>query len=731
MSQGSFPIALLSATIVASPVAAQSAEDGSIDDIVVTAQKSSSALSRTPLAISAYTADQLSRRNLVEISDLQQLAPTLHIQEQASAVRLTLRGVSTDNNSAGGDPSVAFHVDGIYQPRLLQSNFGLFYDLDRIEVLRGPQGMLYGRNSTGGAINVISRLPEQNVSGLFAMGYGSYNQVRTEAALNLLVGAGALRVAGMYDNHEGFARDVLTGRRGADDRDAYAIRALYRLADGPLDLLLRVERVRFGGEGASQVVQGAYSPVLLPTPQGIVAFPLTAPIPAGFGAIPNPDNPRRNPKNDAQSLSDRLNRYSAQLIFKLSDTTDLTVLVAHQNQRLTVRFDADYSSVTILPINTGEDSNYWSAEVRANGRIGKMKWIVGLFGLSERAVDTVNADAFLLPGVPFPLVRSAQRSAVRSRSGAVFGQIEYEVSANIKVTGGLRYSADRKRAVNAITTTQLGSAPITVPSTYRLTDGAVTGRLGLDWTPSPGLLVYFNLSRGYKSGGFSAGQPPYGAEQVSAAEAGLKQSFAGGRLRVSLDAFYYDYDNLQLTYVDIVDGAPNQVTTNAGKSRINGLELEFTARPSAWLTVDGAVTRLHARFQRASLIDPANIAAGEQDLKGKALPRSPDFTARLGVQATITTGIGTFEPRADLFWSARYSLRAWDLRPFDLQPSYLQENASLRWRTPFDQLTIDLIARNISNKNIKQFSGPNTLVNSIQATYGAPRTVLLRAGISF
>jgi iron complex outermembrane recepter protein len=411
--------------------------------------------------------------------------------------------------------------------------------------------------------------------------------------------------------------------------------------------------------------------------------------------------------------------------------SEATLIVAHQKQQLFAKSDADYSSATIIPLTVNQASKYWTGEARLAQNGDSFKWIAGVFALSETAADTIAADIFLVPGLPFPAFSSNQFSRVKSTSYAAFGQATYSISPSFDVTAGIRYSNDKKRADNIVDLAVFGAPSQTVTS-FDADFDAITGRIALDWKAGPDTIVYGSVSKGYKAGGFSAGQPPYNPEDVVSFEIGTKHKFFGGKARIALDAFYYDYKDLQLTFFDVVNGAPNVVTRNAGSSRIYGVEFEGAAQLAPWIRIDGTATYLNARIRRATVVDPGNEALGPQNLAGFPLPRSPDFTLRGGIQLDLDAGsIGRFEPRMDVFWSDSYSLRPWNVAVLDRQNSYTQTNLSIRWITPDDHFALELTARNLENTAVKQFSGANRLVNSREATYGDPRTVMVTAYVNF
>ncbi|WP_421849274.1 TonB-dependent receptor [Novosphingobium sp.] len=711
-------------------------------DIIVTAEKRSSTLQKTPIAITALTGVALEQRNIQSAEALAVATPSLRYQEYQGNALLTLRGIGSDNITSGGDPAVAFYVDGVYFARTTSAE-GLLFDVDRVEVLRGPQGTLYGRNATGGAINVVTRPAQFNQTAMLADAtYGNYDRVRLRGAVNipLATDRAAARISAVYEKRNGYQRNLASTDRSKDldDADIFEMRGQLRLAPtDAIELTLRGTYSYRGGNGPAEKALGAYRPLIVANPAGdppVLAFPYDAAIPFGFGARANPASPREVYLNGPNQLRVKTANIAATLNWELPDSflggATFRTIVGYQDQRFRFTRDSDMSEAQILFNDFIRQFNkQTSVESQLISKPGKFEWIVGGYYLRETGIDDIGISyGPIPPGLGAFTVPIGLKLDVTSTSAAAFGQGTIKLSPSLRMTAGLRYSHDRKEALS---TFSFGGPTQTLPGARSW--AAVTGKVGLDWTTAGGQLLYATVSRGYKAGGFSLAQPAYNPEYIWSYEAGAKLVLLDRRLRANLAAFYYNYSDLQVSAVRTgPNGAPTIVVDNAASSTVYGAEAELVATPIEKLQLEATLTYLHAKYDKYVTTDSANPAAGLVDFGGNALPNAPRFTATIAAQYGINLGsAGSLTPRVAFFWSDRQSLTPFARPATDIQGGYTRTDLTLSWASANQRFGLEAFVQNLENKDVLNRVAYIELLNNYRASYNPPRTYGVRASVRF
>ncbi|WP_421849247.1 TonB-dependent receptor [Novosphingobium sp.] len=704
-----------------------------IEEIIVTAQKRETTLQATPIAINAFSKKMLADRNIDEASRLTVQVPNLTLQTFQGNALISVRGIGSDSITTGGDPAVAFHVDGVYSARSTAPE-GLFYDLQRIEVLRGPQGTLYGRNATAGSVNLITNPAVLNAASAEGdVMLGNYARRRLRGIINvpLVNDRIGLRISGVYDRHDGYLHNLNNPGNSPDDLDTYSIRGQLRFRiNNDANLTLRTTISNRGGTGPSIKVTGPFRPIMV----GPYTFPVDGAGPFGYGAHPNPDDPRQIYLNGNDSIHISTKAVTGTFEWTLPDEfaggATFRLISGWQKQTYRYWHDSDATDATILYSRVGQASEQYSVEAQLVSPSGKpVEWIAGIYGFHENGADSAGVDyspapaALSIPSVPIQL-----DLALRSKSFATFGQATYKLADRLKFTAGLRYTRDEKAGIN---TTSIGG-PISTMAETRVWN-ALTGKASVDFAATPENLFYLSFGRGYKAGGFAAGQPSFNPEKLNALEFGSKNFFLNRSVQVNAAVFYYDYRDLQVSFVGSgAGGAPVFLTENAANSKIYGAELEFSARPSKAFSVDGAVTYLHARYKDYVTIDPADPLLRSVSLDGAQIPNSPKFTAHLGLQYDASLhSAGRLTARVDGFYSSHVLLRSFDVHPYDDQPNYTRSSASLKWHTPADRYEVEIFVDNIENRNVKVRGDYVQIINQFRATYAPPRTIGIRFGTHF
>jgi iron complex outermembrane receptor protein len=720
----------------AGPSAAQTAPSTSVTvaDVVVTAERRETSVQSTPIAITALTSKVLDRANVDTVERLVQLAPSMHYNDTIGEAFLSIRSVGGEPNVAvGGDPSVSFNVDGVYIARPTSVS-SILFDVERIEVLRGPQGTLYGRNSTGGAINVITKAPNfTDFGGTADVMFGNYDSVRARAAINipLVTDRVALRVSGVTDSHNGYEKNLFypNGTADLDDLKVQAVRGELgvRFTD-QVDLTLRADTTSRGGRGPGLQLLGPYGQY-----PGRLFPPalLTAPPPFGYGAPPNPDIPLVTSQDLVTSLKVKETGESGELHWHGLGGTGLTVIAAHRNLDYNYLQDLDFTAARATSSRALQHSTQDSVEARlVSESSGRLTWLVGAYYFHEMGYSDVPTSIFLPSGSV--LVFQDPRLDIKSRSEALFAQATYALGDRLKLTGGLRYTWDHKDAVQY---TRVGLSPailaLNVATPLSHSWSAPTGKVTLDYTLNPDAFLYATISRGYKAGGYSITGPAYNPETIWAYETGLKTQLFDRRLQLDFSAFYYDQKNLQIVQTSIGPFGPELVTTNAGAATTEGVEVEFQATPVRDLQLRGSVAYLHARYDQYMDNDPLNPQLGLQNLAGRTAVYAPDWTASVDASYRFDLGtLGSLEPGVSFYWADKQVLRVFAL-PGDLQPAYDTVDLRLLYRPPAGRWSIEAFADNAGDTKFKQLSEVNSLIGNNTVGYGPPRTYGIKVSVDF
>jgi iron complex outermembrane receptor protein len=638
---------LLASTIagfICAPAVAQSQADSQLPEVLVTAQRVAAPESRTPVAMSVLGGGQLDKLGIDNAAAIGARLPNVHLDGAADGLRITIRGVSNSDATEKGDPSAAFMQDGVYIARPQAQTFA-FLDVDRIEVLRGPQGTLYGRNTTAGVVNVISNAPVQRLEGGASLALGNYSARIATGMLNVPFNSMlALRAAVAVHQHDSYLRNGQgSGYRLGQDRDDRSARLSARLALGQAGaLLLRYEHATQDGNIDNIV------------PDTNFFTGIAKGQPAWYGASTDerltnrfkPFNTRLEQGYNHKSLDS----FGAELSWNMGPAT-LDYLGSHRKNENDFLANFYYRVQPTLAIGVHEnfrgEQRQDSHELRlsSNGS-GPLKAQGGLYYFREESHQLyVFRDLQLLKLPPYYVFPHGPTVA---RSKAAFGQLTYSLSPALRATAGARRTSDDKSRVGS---TNFQQGPEFNPATdFKLLNDAsldtrkTTWKLGAEYDFAPAAMAYASVATGYKSGGFNdgclagstalgipcpaaaavpAGTLFYQPESLKSWEAGLKARFLDKRASINLAVFDYDYTNLQLSGVAIVAGAPRFVTQNAGVASVKGLELDGQLRAGAADSFSYGLTLLDAHYVS---YHPNGVASWA----GEPLDRAPRYVASLG-----------------------------------------------------------------------------------------------------
>ena len=681
-------------------------DEAGIGDIIVTAEKRESTVQRTAIAMSVFNSEALKRNGVGALTDLAGLAPSVNIAQNSVNTIVTIRGVSSRDTTEIGDPAVSISVDGFYYQRPFGLNDAV-YDLDRIEVLRGPQGTLYGRNATGGAINFIMAKPGKDFASSATVGYGNYKQLTAEGFVNVPISEIIqTRASFSVRRHDGYRTNNYQGNDG-DDADAVSVRlSVQAEPTDRLTMLLTGQYTHLGGVG--------------PTFFGV-------PI---VGAANYSVQPKFNRKGSVlgspkQNLDGNNKSVQWNIGYDL-DFATFTYLGGFRNQKYTQIRDLDglfKSDAYFLP---SEDARDWQHELRlTSSGDGPFQWQIGGFYFKEKNTLSTFFSTYQSPLSPGqPLARFAfVYPSVTSESKAVFGQASYEIIDGLKAEAGIRYSKDDKARRGYANTTNTAYTGIgNVPTDVSAGSDKVTYHFALNWQATPHNLFYVKRDTGYKAGGFSdvqnVGSVPYGPENITSYEIGAKNQLLDNKLQLNLSAFRYNYKDQQISQFS------NGFTAifNAGKSRIWGLEAEFVAKPTTHDQLDGYVGYLHARF--------LDFLVGTVQYAGNTPPQSPSWQVNGGYQHVFDVGRGTVTPRIQTHFET-HSFLAFNNRPLERQDSYTRSDAMLTYTAPDDKWSVQGYVRNIENKTILTAATASGLFGAYTFQFEAPRTYGVRATVNF
>ncbi|MGI4880864.1 MAG: TonB-dependent receptor [Janthinobacterium lividum] len=639
-----------------SGVPAAAAETETVDgDIVVTAQKRRQSLQDVSAAVSALGADRLQSAQVNSLQDLQTIVPAVNFGSDFNQAKIFIRGVGANTSTTGSATGVALHVDGAYVARA-EAQLTSLFDLERVEVLRGPQGALYGRNAVGGSINLITAKPTDDFRGYARLTYGNYNQIDSELAIGGPIVPGIdFRIAAKTENHDGFGHNPVNGS-DIDNVDRRMVRGqlLFDLAP-KTTLLLSGEYFRQNdASGAIHYLRASFPGVARLAPLGV----------GGYATNPRDLATESNPGTNTQTYA-----FTGTFHTDLTDTLGITDIANYRNFQSALFQDLDLSAVIDSLASNGQattvqerriDSKQVSNEFQLNYNSDLMNGVLGLYYFNERQRprDTVGladrngqasnigvlnaagvnlATAYDLCGYSPSTVsggstiiapkRVCTHSNLGDQTFAVFGQTEIKLGAlvdalqGVSVKLGGRWSSEHVTSENpAIVITRNGLGPViqyTAASTYRArTFRDFTPTAGLEWQPNRNVLLYYTYSEGFK-----AGSPENAAgsttivdpEKIKNHEVGIKTTVARW-LTINLAGYSYVLNGLQLNKT--IAGGPTGYQTifqNAAKTRAKGFELEANARPVQGLTLSTAVSYTDSHFVdylTLDPLDPRNVAGG-------------------------------------------------------------------------------------------------------------------------
>lgn len=684
--------------------------DQGLDVIVVTATKTGSTqLQSTPVAISAVTSEILNRTGVDDIRDLAQLTPNLQIAQNAAFSQVYIRGIGSNNVFAGSDPSSTIHVDGVYiaRPAAGLSNF---LDVERVEVLRGPQGTLYGRNSVGGTINIISKQPGNQFQAKGQLTVGNYGLMRGElyASGPLVDDKVAASVSVSRSYREGYIENIAIPGNRVDDEDVTSGRAQIRIQ--PSDRFNVTFRADYSY--ADESLAGNIK-LLAPSPDD----PLVNTVLGDY---------RKVALNRESRTERELWGFAADAKFEISPMMTLSSLTAYRGSTIDSANDTDATSKEIRLTTQFEDQTQFSQEFNISGSSDTISYIAGLYYFDEK----IEADAGVTNFVPGLRIRP--NPLVHTKAWAGYGQATYYIASGLGLTAGIRYTEEDKDFSQrfSIVTLSTGAFRPGYPLTYQTDDSykAWTPRFGIEYQAADDLFLFASATKGFKSGGFNfASQNPnqgYAPETLWSYEAGLKSEFLENRIRFNATGFWYDYSELQVQSF-ITPGVVD--ITNAADARVRGLELELLAKPTRGLSLGGNLAYLDAKYRNyTNALLPGNIPF---DASGNRLNSAPEWAYNIyGQYDHELDNSGTLYVRGEYNWKSRQYYSAQN-NNVESQPSFGLVNASLGYNAPDERWSVMAFGRNLANKEYVTTTA--TFTGPVSGRVGEPRTYGLRLAFNY
>ena len=735
--------------LAAAPYYAAAQESLQIEEIIVTAQKREQSLQDVGISVTAFSGDQVRELGFSSTTDVTAMTPGLNYtipNAESSQINFFLRGVGLNDFADANENPVAVYVDEIYRPAMGGLSFQLF-DVERIEVLRGPQGSLFGRNTTGGVVHYITRRPGEDTDGYVDFSVGNFNQVKAEAALGGSLGANsAARVSVAMHKHDGYTEN----RAGPDynETDANAIRGQWSINSGDnFDLLVNAwhssndasvgawqhQATKFDASGNS-VPLGANEQTMTVdcNADGMLDANDMRPAPGAdcFGYRDTDGDPHAGDYDRDGRVEVETTGVSLNANWEMGDIT-LTSITGFQSVDRLQSEDTEAGPYPLIQPTFRAGTDTFTQELRAAGESGAMRWLAGLYYFNNEVDGHYTLDLTSLDFVNFEANFIQDTTSL-----ALFGQVEFALSEQWTLIAGARWAGEEKELdyINVDTTgfyTNIIGLPTNVAFDFdEQSVGALamhdedtfSGKLELDWRPSDDLLIYAGVSRGVKSPGFNVGfldsyfifasntvdTIGFDKESLTSFEAGFKSTFAGGRARLNGSAFYYDYQDFQTFRFELL----NQIIFNTDAT-ISGAELELQATPApGWNLMLGI-----------SILDPTaeNIPSplgGEHD---RTMVSAPEFSGTALVRYEWDALGGLMAVQA---WGNWQSATYFDIQnvPVSKQDGYGVANFRVSWTDADERWEVAAFVHNVADEEYLSYTFDFTGTFGFnQQAFGRPR----------
>jgi len=708
---------IIASSLLAGPFAwAQQAGEETGDklsEIIVTAQRREQNLQEVGTSVTAFDGAALQQLGLKDVTDIAGQVPGLQYNQYGSTVTIyNLRGVSQNDFSDHQEPPVAVYSDDAYIAST-GALAGSLFDLQRVEVLRGPQGTLFGRNATGGLIQYVSAPPTDHPEGFLQITGGNFATVQSEGAISgPLTDTLAARLSFSTSNHDGYIHN----RVGPDvnNQKQYAARLQLRLKVGENEIRLKLHALNNDHEVSGNYSWAAAVPDA--TGRGVYAPPGTP----DFGGYVNTGTSPFDQAEDRQGLFNRT-VWGANLRGTFHLPGDVTLVSVTDYLQMQKRYgeDSDMSPNFIFNYDTGQHYRQFSQELRLNGAVGNLRWITGLYYLNYfmRNFETTQLPDFING---FPYGNGLAHLALNTSSPSVFGQIEYDFTEHFTGIVGARYTSDDKTYTYnyecVMCPQTLSYSPATFPGASK-NFSIPTGKVELDYKPVHDVLTYASVNRGAKGGGWSAPSSgavdpavlPYAQEKLTSYELGFKSTFLDGAARLNGAIFYYDYRDYQGFFLAVA----TQVVENIN-AKVKGGELEFAVVPLHGLNLQLGVSHLETAAY--------NVPTPAGNKFTTELPQAPRWTLNAVAHYQWPMLGGQMSVEADTKWNAHQYLELVN-NPVDYEPAYMLTNARIVFMTGDGRWDFTAYVNNLANRYYRIYNlDLSGFLGIDQRVYGPPRT---------
>lgn len=701
----------------AQQTSAPEATTGGLEEIIVTAERRSQSLQRTAVSVTALDATALERLQVADTKQIIFNAPNLTGNSnvgQSTATTFFIRGVGTTENLATADTSVGLYLDDIYIARQAVNNFTL-YDIERIEVLRGPQGTLYGRNTNGGAIKLVSKKPDETLAFVGSASYGNYDRAELKLSANVpLSDKLFVRANFLTQQGDGYIYNRTLDKQ-VNDQDYIGGRVAVRAI-----LSSRLEANLAFDYGRDRTVGGYASDIA-----GVLR-PTTGSL---FDVVSSTEA-----SGDARTYGGSL-----KLAWEATDDVSIESISGVRWTDQDLLLDLSDQPVPLYVLDQSQSAWQVSQEFKANGSLtDRLSFVAGVFYFKE-GIDALVSD-FTRASPVAAQSRFTKDFRVDVESVAVFGQLEYALTNSVRLSAAGRYTHE-DRSLDVVQTSSIPGAEFNFDTASLLVRAAAgqnfdnertfkkfTPKVGLDWTVTDDIFAYASWTKGFRSGGWTgralrASQyVSFDPENVQSFELGTKMSFLDRKVRWNASVFYMNYDNLFNTLT--VNGA---FTAQLADAKIWGFESELTVRATPWLDLFANIGLLDNEYKD---IRPVNLSEG--------LQRAPNFQGKAGFSIDTPAGNGSFLMNADVFYTGRYTVTPANLAfTAPLVPVNINEtgdfalvNAAIGYR--FGKSERFQLVASCTNCFNREYFDAQTVIGAYAAAYpGAPRFYRLTGTVRF
>ncbi|WP_198264959.1 TonB-dependent receptor [sulfur-oxidizing endosymbiont of Gigantopelta aegis] len=687
---------LLSTFLVLYPIVNIAADQAyQLEDITVSATRMGETdLQTTAISITTFDEEQLSSRNIRDVKGLANATPNLNISQNVEYSQIYIRGVGTNNVFPGGEASSTIHYDDVYlsRPMMMFSNF---IDVEQVEVLRGPQGTLYGRNSVGGTINIKPYLPTNERRIKASVDVGNYDTYRFSGAASgaLIEDKLMAGISFITNDSDGYVKNLGTGgasQSNFNDENDYGLRGTLRwLLTDSAEFILSSDYYKKDDSGQQRKPTYRLADGTMTNASTYISDPFKI-------------NPNFNPEN-------KLNNWGVhgKFIWDISDDYQFKSISAYRGSDWKLRVDSDYTEFVRNDVLLKEDQTQFSQEFQLIKKTGIFTWQAGLYYFKE---DNEYFTESKLLFIPLSLKFEGDTDTT---SYATYFQGNYAMTERLSLILGGRYTREEKKIKG---TSFFGGA-----GKNKITESEFTPKIGLDFYMTEDVFFFGSISEGFKSGGFNFTSPiavsDFKPEYLTAYEMGMKSNWLDNKLRFNTSLFYYDYTDLQ------VQSFENSVIVvkNAASADINGAEFEVSYLPTANWQLDAGIAWLDATYDK--FLD-------NDDISGNYLNAAPEWTTDFTLRYFQNMSTGTIVYRVNYYWQDDVFYTA-DNNSLKGQSDYDLVNASVSLVTYDDKLTLTLYGDNLTDEDYFNGTVDFDTQNGIAGNIMPPRTYGIKASYSF